>query len=117
VLLPSLAALSTLVLQVADGALVAASAVPGGSAGLDAVSAVITAHEASAVKLLEDLKVVVEANQARRKPKVQSLGCHRTLYGWPVFCYSTQYLKISGNAAISPLVCHSPSAVCAAVYA
>jgi hypothetical protein len=32
---------------------------------------VIIAHEASAVKLLEDLKVVVEANQARRKPKVR----------------------------------------------
>jgi hypothetical protein len=58
-------------LQVADGALVAAGAVLGGSAGLAAVSAVITAHEASAVKLLEDLKVVVEANQARRKPKVR----------------------------------------------
>jgi hypothetical protein len=56
--------------QVVDGSLAAAAAVLGGSAGLEAVTTVITAHEASAVKLLEDLKVVVEANQARRKPKV-----------------------------------------------
>lgn len=58
-------------LQVVDGSLAAAAAVLGGGAGLAAVTAVITAHEASAVKLLEELKLVVEANQARRKPKVR----------------------------------------------
>uniref|UniRef100_A0A383VD50 Histidine--tRNA ligase, cytoplasmic n=1 Tax=Tetradesmus obliquus TaxID=3088 RepID=A0A383VD50_TETOB len=57
-------------LQVVDGSLAAAAAVLAGGAGLAAVTAVITAHEASAVKLLEELKLVVEANQARRKPKV-----------------------------------------------
>jgi hypothetical protein len=59
-----------------------------GSAGLDAVSAVITAHEASAVKLLEELKVVVEANQARRKPKVMPtlLVCELFLRASLVVC-------------------------------
>jgi hypothetical protein len=44
----------------------------GSDTGVEALEAVITAHEAAAVKLQEDLKVVVEANQARRKPKVRA---------------------------------------------
>jgi len=55
-----------------DGHLADANALLGSNAGVEAVEAVITAHEAAAVKLQEDLKVVVEANQARRKPKVRS---------------------------------------------
>lgn len=57
--------------QVADGQLAATADVLG-ARGVQAVEAVITAHEAGAVKLLEDLKLVLEANQARRKPKVSA---------------------------------------------
>lgn len=44
-----------------------------GPAGVDAVQGVVTSHEAAAVKMLEDVQVVVEANQARRKPKVRTV--------------------------------------------
>jgi hypothetical protein len=57
-------------LEVVDGQLAAAGVLLEGTAGVDAVEGVITSHEAAAVKMLEDVKVVVEANQARRKPKV-----------------------------------------------
>jgi len=65
---PTAAAAATL--PVADGQLEAGEVLLQGSAGVDAVEGVITSHEAAAVKMLEDVKVVVEANQARRKPKV-----------------------------------------------
>lgn len=58
-------------LGVVEGQLeAAAAALLEGPAGVDAVEGVLTSHEAAAVKMLEDVKVVVEANQARRKPKV-----------------------------------------------
>eukprot|EP00878_Enallax_costatus_P014599 GHUV01015273.1.p1 GENE.GHUV01015273.1~~GHUV01015273.1.p1 ORF type:complete len:810 (+),score=288.70 GHUV01015273.1:998-3427(+) len=53
-----------------DGQLAAADVILLEPVGIAAVEGVITAHESASVKLLEDLKVVVEANQARRKPKV-----------------------------------------------
>jgi hypothetical protein len=61
-------------LEVTDGQLAAAGVLLEGPAGVDAVESVITSHEAAAVKMLEDVKVVVEANQARRKPKVCDKG-------------------------------------------
>lgn len=57
-------------LGVAEGQLEGSAVLLGGPGGADAVEGVITSHEAAAVKMLEDVKVVVEANQARRKPKV-----------------------------------------------
>lgn len=56
----------------AEGQLADAGALLGGSSGVDAAEAVITAHERASVKLLEELKVVLEANQSRRKPKVRT---------------------------------------------
>ncbi|KAF8060498.1 histidine--tRNA ligase [Scenedesmus sp. PABB004] len=57
-------------LQVLDGQLGGADAVLGSAAGLDAAAGVLSAHEAAAVQLADDLRAVVEANQATRKPKV-----------------------------------------------
>lgn len=59
-------------LGVVEGQLEDAAVLLEGAAGVDAVEGVVTSHEAAAVKMLEDVKVVVEANQARRKPKVRA---------------------------------------------
>jgi hypothetical protein len=57
---------------VTEGQLEGAAVVLGSSTGVAAVEGVVTSHESAAVKMLEDVRVVVEANQARRKPKVGS---------------------------------------------
>jgi hypothetical protein len=58
-------------LGVTEGQLEGAAVLLGGGSGVEAVEGVITSHESAAVKMLEDVRVVVEANQARRKPKVR----------------------------------------------
>jgi hypothetical protein len=58
-------------LGVTDGQLEGTAVLLGGGSGVEAVEGVITSHESAAVKMLEDVRVVVEANQARRKPKVR----------------------------------------------
>lgn len=71
---------SQTLLLLAEGQLAAGDAVLSGAVGVAAVEGVISVHQAAALKLSEDLKVVVEANQARRKPKVGRLICHIVLF-------------------------------------
>jgi hypothetical protein len=82
---PAATAAAAGTLGVAEGQLEAAAVLLGGPAGVEAVEGVVTSHEAAAVKMLEDVKVVVEANQARRKPKVGGVwgvAPHMFLFGW-----------------------------------
>jgi hypothetical protein len=76
---PAAAAAGTL--GVTEGQLEGAAVVLG-STGLTAVEGVVTSHESAAVKMLEDVRVVVEANQARRKPKVSPQEAHMLCIRW-----------------------------------